>query len=556
VGQPPDIFDETAVPTLTTIGVDRWVATDVADRRQMLAALKTSVLDAAPGWAAAAAALKHLPADSPSAGEEWINGPVPVLRSLQAWSASFDQIAARGHVVPPTMRRRADGRVFVDVLPALSSDKVLFAGFSAQVRLRDDVVIGTSSDHPPSIYDPTRKATGPALVLGAGNVTSVGMIDVIDQLFGHGRPVLFKVSDVFASLVEHFAAALAPAIDLGVVRIAVGGRQLGERLVADPSFEAIHVTGAAATRHAVVQQVNQRTSENTARQTPPTPKVTAEVGGVTPIIVVPGPWHRRDITWQGANIAAMIANNGGFNCVAGRVLVQHRAWSQRTQLLDEVRASLDKAPARYPFHPGAEQRWRDAITNRTCDHLGTGQDVEAASPRLPYSLLTGIGADDRLLGHDVFCSVVGEVALDTLRSVPEFIDEAVALCNEKMEGSLAAVLIVHPRSLIDAAVAAAVDRAIENLDYGTVMINHFPGLAFGLMTTPWGSYDDDEWAHNTFMLDQVEKSVVKGPFRPIVKPPWMHDHRTLQHLGPALARYLATDDAKALPRVAWSALRA
>ncbi|MEX0591837.1 MAG: aldehyde dehydrogenase family protein [Nitriliruptoraceae bacterium] len=556
MGHPRDTFDDTDIPTLATIGVDRWAATDVAGRRQLLSELRRSVFDAAPGWVAGAAALKQLPTDGPGAGEEWINGPVPVLRSLQAWSVTFDQIATRGHVVPPAMRRRADGRVFIDVLPGLSSDKVLFAGFSAQVRLLDDAGIDASGRHPPSTYDPARQAAGPALVLGAGNVTSVGVIDVIDQLFGHGRPVLFKVSDVFTSLVDHFAAALAPVIDLGVVQIAVGGRELGQQLVDNPLFEAIHLTGAAATRQAVVQQVNERASKNATRQGPQMPKVTAEVGGVTPIIVVPGPWHRRDIAWQGANIAAMIANNGGFNCVAGRVLVQHRAWSQRAQLLDKIRASLDESPARYPFHPGAGQRWRDAVTNRTCDHLGAGQDVDGASPRLPYSLITGIGVDDPLLGHDVFCSVVGEVALDTLRSVPEFVDEAVDLCNDQMEGSLAAVLIVHPRSLTDAAVAAAVDRAIENLNYGTVMINHFPGVGFGLMTTPWGSYDDDEWAHNTFMLDRVEKSVVKGPFRPVAKPPWMHDHRTLRHLGPALARYLATDDAKALPRIAWSVLRA
>lgn len=48
-------------------------------------------------------------------------------------------------------------------------------------------------------------------------------------------------------------------------------------------------------------------------------EVTAELGNVTPYVIVPGPWTDADIAYHAANVAAGLANNNGHNCLAAEV---------------------------------------------------------------------------------------------------------------------------------------------------------------------------------------------------------------------------------------------
>jgi hypothetical protein len=88
---------------------------------------------------------------------------------------------------------------------------------------------------------------------------------------------------------------------------------------------------------------------------------------------------------------------------------------------------------------------------------------------------------------------------------------------------------VHPRSLRDPAIAAAIERAIENLRYGTIGVNYWAGIGFALAVSSWGAFPGHEIydiqsgndvVHNTFMFSRVQKSVIRGPFRSIPTPPW------------------------------------
>jgi hypothetical protein len=89
-------------------------------------------------------------------------------------------------------------------------------------------------------------------------------------------------------------------------------------------------------------------------------------------------------------------------------------------------------------------------------------------------------------------------------------------------GTLAATILVHPRSLKDPAVAAAIDRAVADLRYGTVGVNVWALTAYGLASLPWGGYPGSPahdiqsgvgWVRNTYLLEDVEKSVLRAPWR-------------------------------------------
>ena len=93
-----------------------------------------------------------------------------------------------------------------------------------------------------------------------------------------------------------------------------------------------------------------------------TKPITSELGNVSPIIVVPGPWSQADLDFHGANLASMLTNNGGFNCNATRVIVQHASWPQRRALIEATRAAFRGARPRFAYYPGAAERQKNEFS--------------------------------------------------------------------------------------------------------------------------------------------------------------------------------------------------
>ena len=147
---------------------------------------------------------------------------------------------------------------------------------------------------------------------------------------------------------------------------------------------------------------------------------------------------------------------------------------------------------------------------------------------------------------------------------PSFLDAAVRFANETMWGTLNATIIVDPRTARDPAVRPALDRALDELRYGTVSLNHWSAIGFGLGVTPWGAYPGNSrrdigsgvgTVHNPLMFGRVEKVVVRSPFRAWPKPPWFASHRTAHRLMRHLVRFEADRRPDRLLPIAWHALR-
>src|SRR5438132_14349955 len=92
-----------------------------------------------------------------------------------------------------------------------------------------------------------------------------------------------------------------------------------------------------------------------------TKRITGELGNVSPVIVVPGNWSASDLAYQAEHIDSMLTNNAGFNCNATRVIIQHAGWSQREQLLQQVRQVLARVPLRSAYYPGARERYQTFV---------------------------------------------------------------------------------------------------------------------------------------------------------------------------------------------------
>lgn len=540
--------------------VSPWLASDVEDRIALLDEVRASTAAAATGWAEAAATAKGIDHGSAKMGEAWLNGPVVVLRNLRLLAQTLGEIRDTGRPRPPSITTRPDGQVSVKVAPAGVLDHAMLPFFSGEVRIDPALDLDEVEARIGGVYRRPDRSGGVMAVLGAGNVSSIAPMDVLHALFARDHTVVLKVNPVLDHLSEHLARAFAPLIDRGLLRIVHGGATVGDHLTRHPGVDTIHMTGSDKTYDAIVFGTGDEGARRRAADEPRLDKpVTAELGNVSPVIVVPGPWSEDDLAFHGENIASMLVQNAGFNCVAARVLVTHRSWAKRAALLDAVRDSLSRAEPRLPYYPGAEDRWSAFVeAHPEAERYGSGP--------VPFTLIPGVdpdGEDELAFRTEAFCGVFAETALDAPRSVPAFIDQAVDFCNDRVWGTLSASILVHPRSLEDPETAAALERAIDRLRYGSVVVNHWSAVTYGMVTTPWGAYPGSTRSdirsgtgvvHDTYLLPEVEKAVVRGPFRTMTKPLWFHTNRTARQQAELLAR-LEAGDRTVLPKLTWHALR-
>ena len=106
------------------------------------------------------------------------------------------------------------------------------------------------------------------------------------------------------------------------------------------------------------------------------------------------------------------------------------------------------------------------------------------------------------------------------------------------------MIIVHPRSLREPGVRAALDEALVTLRYGTICLNMYPGLAYSLMAAPWGAFPGNEptdiqsgvgWVNNMLQFSHPEKVVFRAPFSRI--DPTLLTFRHLATFGRQFARF-------------------
>jgi acyl-CoA reductase-like NAD-dependent aldehyde dehydrogenase len=541
-----------------------WLEEEPVETIALLERLNDAAIAHSQEWVNAACDAKHIRADQPLAGEEWANVAIAV-RYIRLLGSSLTDIAAGNKPqFPGRPHPVTGGHTAIPAFPFDAIDKVALSGFTAEVWLRRGVAGAQAVEGQAKAWFGGGSA-GVSLVLGAGNQASIPITDALDRLFIARHPVLLKMNPVNDYLGPIFEQVLAELIDRGVLRIVYGGAEVGAYLVRHDGVTDVHVTGSDKTFEAIVFGGGEDGARRKATNDPLVTKpVTGELGNVSPVIVVPGPWAPKDLVFQSQNIASMLTNNAGFNCIALRAIITSTSWDQRQALLDGVKDVLREAGSRFPYYPGARDRY-DAFVAAHPEAERLGDD---SADKVPYTMIPGLrtGTSDEIaFTTESFNGVFGEVGIDATGTV-DFIRKAVEFANDGMWGTLGCSLIVHPKSLDDPEVARAVDQAIADLRYGTVAINHWSALGFLLGSTPWGAYpghtiDDVQsgigFVHNSMMLDEadIEKTVARGPFRMPVKPTWFVTNKTAHKSGEMFAKLMAKPSWGKLPGLITTALR-
>lgn len=561
---PPSSFAELD-QALATLAEKKtpWARTPISDRRAILAELHKDFARVADCWADAVRAAEGIPEGTATAGEEWLAGPYFILRNIRLLGRALAELERDGQPkIPGPVRTRADGQVTARVFPQDLYDRIFYTGITAEVWMEPGVTAEELAATQALAYREKDPEGAISLVLGAGNVSSIGPMDLLYKLFVENEVVLLKMHPLNAYLGPILAEGFQALLDWGVLRIVYGGAKVGDYLCNHEQVEGIHITGSDKTVEAIVfgpgEEGQRRKKEGRPRNTRP---ISSELGNVSPVIVVPGPWSEGDVAYHAESLASMLTNNAGFNCNAARLIITHEGWLQRDELLHELRRQLERQPLRKAYYPGAEDRHATFLAaHPEAEQFGT-----VGSEELPWTLIPGLDptSDDLCFDTEAFCGVCGETALSA-ESTADFVERAVAFANDHLWGTLNCTLIVHPRSLAEQAVARAVDRAISELRYGTVSVNSWAALGYGLVITPWGAYpghtaDDIQSGtgvvHNTLMFGRVQKTVVRTPFRIKPKPVWFQSHGTTLSMARRLTRFEASPSPLDLPGIFWDALR-
>jgi len=535
----------------------RWARLDVRERQRLLTACRAATFTVAPDMVAAGCRAKGLAPDGPDSTEEWLGGPVAILRNLRLLAETLHDIERYGRPRLPAgaVGQRRDGQVIVDDFPRTLADRLLFSGFHEEIWMYPDVTGDSLATSMATAYAADADRAGRvALVLGAGNVAGIGPMDVLYKLFVENEVAVLKMNPVNEYLGPFIERAFASLIDSGGLRMVYGGADVGSYLVHHSAIDEIHLTGSGVVHDAIVWGATpDEQSRNRAAGTPVVSKrVTSELGCVTPVIIVPGRWSEREIAFQARNVVTMTAVNGSCNCNAAKTLVTRKGWAQRQAFLSAVEAAFARLPPRKAYYPGSLVKFEAFVEAHPAAHrIG-----DARPGTLPWTTIFDVDPDatgDLVFTREAWCPILAETALDAADD-GEFLERAVGFVNDHVQGTLSMAVVVHPHT--EARLGARFDDALAGLRYGTIGINHWPALSFVLAVAPWGAYPGHTLeeigsgigvVHNTLMFARSQKTIIRGPFTMRSIPPWFVGNPT----GHVTSRRLASFEAKpALRRIA------
>ena len=256
-------------------------------------------------WLAAAGAAKGLTAGTTEAGEELFTGLGTFVRMARLLRDALRDIAKDGKPsFAGPVREASDGRLRVQVFPAGAFDRITFPQTMAEIYMQPGVTrrdAGLRAGR--RLRRPRRPMPGRRWSWRPGTSPRSAR-DVLSKLFVEGKVVVMKANPVNDYLVPYWRRALAALLGAGVLRIVDGGTAVGQYLTAHPRVDEVHITGSDKTYDAVVFGTGAEGARRKQADEPVLDKpVTAELGNVSPVIVVPGRWSTpscstRRSTWR------------------------------------------------------------------------------------------------------------------------------------------------------------------------------------------------------------------------------------------------------------------
>jgi len=213
-----------------------------------------------------------------------------------------------------------------------------------------------------------------------------------------------------------------------------------------------------------------------------TKKFDAELGAVSPWIVVPGKWTESEMNHQAELVVACKLFNSSAICASPQLMITDRDWPQRKEFLDLVKKKFVDSIPQPIFYPGTADR-----CNRLKDSISGSEQIKKGDENtINPVFLIDIPMDSLPVKEEAFSPILGEITMDTKNDVAAFLKAAVTYCNIQVFGSLSCSIMIDPRT--EHKNKESLEDAVANLEWGTIGINEWAGFAPGYGILPWGAY--------------------------------------------------------------------
>eukprot|EP00294_Goniomonas_avonlea_P001322 CAMPEP_0114555964 /NCGR_PEP_ID=MMETSP0114-20121206/9027_1 /TAXON_ID=31324 /ORGANISM="Goniomonas sp, Strain m" /LENGTH=548 /DNA_ID=CAMNT_0001741119 /DNA_START=17 /DNA_END=1663 /DNA_ORIENTATION=+ len=427
---------------------------------------------------------------------------------INALIDTYTSLAARSSPpTPPATRERKDGTTVVTVFPYKFIDKIAYPGFKAEIFLEQGKKLTQGAEF--------KDGRGLCAVLGAGNFEAQN--DVLTKMFCENKVCVYKPNPVNDACAPIAFKVYAPLIARGFLSFVQGGAAEGKQLVEHPEVDEVIITGGCVT----YDRIKWGSAENKAKNKSQLDKrFDAELGGVGPVLVVPGVWTDAEIEHQANQIVANKIFNGGHICASPQLLVLDKDWPQRQQFVDRICHHLAEAPEVPSYYPGSCARQDDFVKSCPSARYFGAEKPKVFENQVRPVFVGDVSPDSRVCKEEAFMLLLGETAISCGNDPAVFLDKAVEFVNTQVFGSLCISLFITPAAERQVT-RQGLDDAVAKLNYGAIGINTWGATVNFFPALPWGAYPGHSPSDiqsgtgkigNTMMVEHAVKGVVWSPF--------------------------------------------
>ena len=501
-------------------------------------------------WATLASEKKGILTKSKE-GEEWIGGPFSCIYAIQYFIETIlneDDLDASKY---------DDSNKSYKVFPTKNIEKLLFPFLEGEVRFGKNLNFDQINEFRGFSNRFENNKPKITLVLGAGNVSSIPVLDSLFHMIAFKSVIYLKLNPVNDYLLPIFNQVFEPFITRGFMVISEGDIEASQYLTKHDGFQHTHLTGSNYTYENIVYGRTLTDKERSLKTLPKKNRkpITTELGNVTPIIVHPGNWSTSEIKHQAKKIVTAKLNNSGFNCIAAQVVVLPKGWKYTERLKKEIKHYLLKVGDTTSYYPGALKTLDDLIDTDNYEQIN---NLSCNTPFLVSDLELEVEYGDK----EVWSTALFFKEI-SYNSYEDFCTNSINYVNDELWGNLGVtVLIKNYKKKINIDI---LNTYVEDLNYGTVAINEWSAIGFVIPTLPWGGYPGNKdndiqsgqgYVHNSYLFESPQKGIVYSKFKmaPIIDPPWFVTNKKAHRIFKNLTYYQATKSKINLIKLVFSTL--
>ncbi len=467
-------------------------------------------------WATVGAQNKGV-SDTTAEGEEWLGGPFASVFGLQYYIDTL-----KNYDKPLNKSLHNDELNTYKVFPNNFLEKIFFPFITAEVKFNNNLKFNDIQkyrgfamrySHEPNV----------TLVLGAGNVSCIPLLDAIYHIVTKRSVVYLKLNPVNDYLLPVYEKIFANFISRGYMVITKGSLKESEYMVQHNGIDHIHLTGSDHTYESIVYGRKLTDKEKELKNLKKINKVSfsSELGNVTPIIIHPGKWTTSEIKFQARKIVTAKLNNGGFNCISAQVVIMPNNWKYGDKLVKYIKKYMKEIDDRFSYYPNS----LDVLNKLEKDSNYTREnDKSCATPHLTREIKSYSKYEtSEIWGTSIYFKKIES------NDNNDYMNKVVEYCNNTLWGNLGVTVLFKKHN--SKKNKDQINYYINNLKYGTVAINEWSAIGFIIPTLPWGGYpgnkDNDiqsgqDFVHNSLFFESPLNGIVYSKFRMsnIIDPLW------------------------------------